>query len=87
MDGASDGDPIKAGCRGVFRKYLGNHVRSFACNLGTVNAIFAEFMGAVLAIEHAYAHGLSNLWLESDSKLVVMTFSKPYVVPWQIRNK
>lgn len=66
---------------------MGNHVGSFECNLGTVNVIFIELMGAILAIEHAYAHGWSNFLLEPDSKLVVMVFSKPFVVPWQIRNR
>lgn len=42
---------------------------------------------AILGIEHAHAHGWSNLWLELDLKLVILAFRKPSVVPWKIRNK
>ncbi|CAK8576871.1 unnamed protein product [Lathyrus sativus] len=87
IDGASGGDPINAACGGIFRDHFGNHIESFACNLGPVNSLFAELMGAILAIEHALVRGWSNIWLESDSTLVVMAFSKPSVVPWKIRNR
>lgn len=85
--GASGGVPIKAACGGIFKSHLGNHDGSFASNLDNENALFAELMRVILAIKHAHAHGWSNLWLKSDSKLVVLAFSKPFVVPWKIRNR
>lgn len=81
MDGASSGVPIKATYEPIFRDHLGDHVESFVFNLGIVNALFAELMREILAIEHAYTHGWTNLWLDSDYKLVVIEFIKPYVVP------
>lgn len=55
--GACDGVPVKAACGGISMDHLGNHVGSFACNLGHENALFAEFMGAILAIEHSSSYG------------------------------
>src|SRR4051812_12795385 len=28
-----------------------------------------------------------NLWLETDSKLVVLAFIKPHIVPWALRKR
>ncbi|XP_058761813.1 uncharacterized protein LOC131635226 [Vicia villosa] len=47
----------------------------------------AELSGAILAIEIARQNNWTNLWLESGSKLVVLAFSKPEIVPWTIWNR
>lgn len=51
VGGASGGVPVKVACGGIFRDHLRNHVGSFACNLGNVNALFTELMRVILAIE------------------------------------
>ncbi|XP_058783502.1 uncharacterized protein LOC131658194 [Vicia villosa] len=65
----------------------GDHLGSFCSNLGSANALFAELMGAILAMEIAIGNGWLNLWLESDSSLVVSAFSNSMVVPWKLRNR
>jgi len=53
-DGASIGNPGVAACAGIFRN---RHVESkgcFAANIGIANALYAELMGVILAIEIAY---------------------------------
>jgi ribonuclease HI len=59
----------------------------FAENLGIHNAFYAELVGAMKAIELAAAHGWNNLWLETDSKLVVLAFKNSSIVPWQLSNR
>jgi ribonuclease HI len=53
-DGASIGNPGPAACSGVFRNFKGELIGCFAQNLGVANALYAEFMGVILAIECAY---------------------------------
>ncbi|KAH1228262.1 hypothetical protein GmHk_10G028285 [Glycine max] len=40
----------------------------------------------ILAIEHAFFVGLSKLWLECDSTLVLKAFKNPHLVTWEIRS-
>lgn len=60
---------------------------NFACNLGQENALFVELMRAILAIEQAIDHNWTNMWLEIDSKLVVLAFSKSSIMLWKIRYR
>lgn len=41
----------------------------------------AELFGAMFAIEIAKQENWVNLWLEFDTKLVVLAFTKSYIVP------
>lgn len=52
MDRASCEVPVKAVYGGIFGGHFKNQVWRFVCNLSNVNALFAEFMGVILAIEH-----------------------------------
>lgn len=47
----------------------------------------AEFIAAMTAIETAFDKNWRNLWLETDSKIVMMAFSSSFLVPWCIRNR
>ncbi|XP_058770393.1 uncharacterized protein LOC131644024 [Vicia villosa] len=86
-DGTSAGTPQIAACGGIFRDHAGNHLGSFSNRIGHGNAFVAELVGAILAIEIAKQKNWNNLWIETDSKLVVLAFSKPFIVPWAIRNR
>lgn len=65
----------------------GESLGCFASNLGIANALFAEFMGIILAVECAFQKNWLNLWIESDSKLVTLAIKSPQIVPWQIKNR
>jgi len=41
----------------------------------------------MLAIEIAYNNGCMNLWLESDSQLVILAFKSNNVVPWRFKKQ
>jgi ribonuclease HI len=85
-DGAAHGSPGLSACGGIFRNSSSMCVGWFAENLGIHNAFYAELVGAMKAIELAAAHGWNNLWLETDSKLVVLAFKNSSIVPWQLSN-
>jgi len=57
--------------------------------LGTdvVTSFHAELIGAMRAVETAFHRNWTNLWLESDSMLLVMAFSNNDIVPWHLRTK
>ena len=59
----------------------------FAKNLCFGSSLFAESLRAMNAIEIAYNKGWTNLWLETDSTLVMLAFKSSSFVPWNIRNR
>jgi ribonuclease HI len=86
-DGASLGNPGLSSCGGIFRNSDALFLGAFSFNLGISSSLNAELVGAMLAIETAVNKGWSQLWLESDSMLVVKAFSSSKVVPWALRNR
>ncbi|CAJ2678215.1 unnamed protein product [Trifolium pratense] len=67
-DGAALGTPGLASCGGLFRNSSAEFLGAFAENLGVNNALYAELVGAMKAIEIAFSRQWYNLWLESDSQ-------------------
>ncbi|GAU40289.1 hypothetical protein TSUD_362690 [Trifolium subterraneum] len=86
-DGAAISFPNNAACSGIFRNHRGQLTGCFAQNLGPVNALHAEVMGVILAIECAYEKNWSHLWIETDSRLVTMAFKSPLIIPWSLKNR
>jgi len=86
-DGASAKNPIKASAGGIFRNSEGVFLGCFAQFLGSENALFAELSAAMIAIEITYSRGYHNIWLESDSQLVIQAFNSKQVVPWTLKNR
>jgi ribonuclease HI len=88
IDGASSGNPGIASCGGIFRDSDAEFLFAFAEPLGMASSYFAELSGALRAIEIAFANNWTNLWLESDSSLVVNAFKNPNkMVAWLLRNR
>ncbi|CAJ2635947.1 unnamed protein product [Trifolium pratense] len=84
-DGAST--QISSACGGIFRNHLAEFICCFAENTDINTAYFAELCGAMRAIEIATDNGWRNVWLETDSTLVVLAFKSASLVPWKIRNR
>jgi ribonuclease HI len=84
-DGAST--QLSSACGGIYRNHLAEFICCFAENTGTNSAYFAELCGAMRAIEIAADNGWRNVWLETDSSLVVLAFRTTSLVPWKIRNR
>lgn len=86
-DGTARGSPGLAACGGIFRDYRAATLGCFVASLGVTHSFNAELIGAMLAIDHALTHSWQNLWLETDSQLVVSAFKSPNIVPWKLRNR
>jgi ribonuclease HI len=84
-DGTSLGNPGQAACAGIFRNHKGEHIGCFAQNIGVANALYAEIMGVIIAVECALARHWNHLWLECDSKLVTLALKSPQIIPWQLK--
>jgi ribonuclease HI len=84
-DGAATTETASYG--GIFRDHLADFRGGFAENIGKNSAFFAEILGAIRAIEIAFQNHWYNLWLETDSVLVVKAFSNQALIPWQLRNR
>jgi ribonuclease HI len=61
-------------CAGVFRNHEADVLCCFAEPLGISSSYFAELCGAMRAIELAHQRNYINLWIETDSILVVLAF-------------
>ncbi|GAU48962.1 hypothetical protein TSUD_406700 [Trifolium subterraneum] len=87
IDGAAKGNPGLAGCGGVFRNHVADLLFCFAEPLGFTTSFQVELNAAISAIEIAYRFHWHNLWIETDSALVVRAFQNPnYEVTWNLRN-
>jgi hypothetical protein len=84
-DGASTTDTTAYGS--IFRNHLADFRGAFAENIGKNSAFFAEILGASRAIEIAYQNHWFNLWIETDSDLVVKAFNNHALIRWQRRNR
>ncbi|GAU48946.1 hypothetical protein TSUD_285350 [Trifolium subterraneum] len=86
-DGASSGNPGNSSCGGIFRNAEAIFKGAFAINLGIQSSLFAELMGAMIAIEIAHQNGWKQLWLETDSMLVIAAFKDLKIVLCVLRNR
>jgi ribonuclease HI len=88
IDGASKGNPGLSSCGGIFRNSSADFLLCFAEPLGFSSSYHAELQGALRAIEVAHQMNWKNLWLETDSELVVLAFKNPdFHVAWALRNR
>ncbi|GAU35387.1 hypothetical protein TSUD_160380 [Trifolium subterraneum] len=71
IDGASNGNPGLSSCGGIFRNSSSDFVYGFAEPLGVATSFYAELCGAMRAIDLAFQFHWHNVWLETDSVLVV----------------
>lgn len=84
-DGASTA--TSSSCGGVFRDQNANFLSCFAENLGGGSAYQAKLAAIMRAVEIASQRNWRNIWIESDSTLVVMAFNKMSMIPCSLRNK
>jgi len=87
VDGATSGTPSTVACGGIYRNNEVVCIGCFAQNLGFDSSLIAELSGAMQAIEIAYRKNWRNLWLETDSMLVVLAFKSITTVPWSLKSR
>jgi ribonuclease HI len=86
-DGSSISNQMQSSCGGIFRNNMADCLGCFATNQGQGSTLMAEFIAAMTAIETAFDKSWRNLWLETDSKVVMLAFSSSFLVPWCIQNR
>jgi ribonuclease HI len=74
-------------CGGIFRNSNSVFLACFAENLGGGIAFVAELSAAMRAIEIAHHRGWNNLWIETDSSLVVLAAKNITLIPCDLRNR
>ncbi|XP_019432512.1 PREDICTED: uncharacterized protein LOC109339512 [Lupinus angustifolius] len=85
-DGAAHGHPGPAGGGGIFRDSKAGFIYAFANFLNVQHAIYAELHSAMHAVDIAFRKDWLNLWLESDSMLVLDIFSGNSNAPRKLSN-
>ena len=69
-DGASQGNPGKAGGGGVIRDSTGKWVKGFSRSMGVTTSVIAEFWAIRDGLVLAKQLGIQNLEVELDAKIV-----------------
>jgi len=85
IDGAST--TTSSSCGGIFRDKDAVFKLAFAENIGGGSAFHAELSGVIRAIEMADQRGWRNLWIETDSALMVMAFKSISLIPCNLKNR
>jgi ribonuclease HI len=87
IDGSAFGTPSCGAIGGVFRNSHAQFLGGFSQNIGHATCLEAELCAAMYAIEKLLALNWKNVWLESDSLMVVRFFSSSTHVPWKFRTR
>jgi ribonuclease HI len=74
------GNPGNASRACIFRNNHGVNLGCFAHFIGIANALYAEIMRIIFAIECAFERNWSQLWIESDSKLVILALKNTSII-------
>lgn len=68
-------------CVDVFRDHLGSFLGGLTFNLGTNTTFYVDLIGVMYVVECAHEKSWNNLWVETDSKLVILTCNSYSRVP------
>lgn len=80
FDGASRGNPGKAGAGALLINEEGKVVWEASCFLGDKTNNEAEYMALIMLLKAAKDHGVSSLRVFGDSKLVVSQISRQWKI-------
>lgn len=87
IDGASNGNPGNSACGGILRDHNADFILCFAEPLGICSSYQAELCAFMRAVELSHQNQWQNVWIETDSSLVVQAYRSSNQVPWQLRNR
>jgi ribonuclease HI len=86
IDGSAFGSPFCGVVGGVFRNSQAHFLGGFSQNIGHANSFEAELCAVIYAIEKLLALNWKNVWLESDSLMVIRSFSTSAHVLWKLSH-
>ncbi|XP_042518589.1 ABC transporter C family member 3-like [Macadamia integrifolia] len=81
FDGSSLGNPGHAGAGGIFRDHLGKVICSYKKYMGVTGVLEAEVEGLMEGLMRAKDMDIQHLWIESDSRAVVVLIQQRKI-PW-----
>lgn len=82
IDGSAIGSSSCGAIGVVFRDCAVNFLGGFVQIIGHASAFFAELCATMFAIEKVAELNWTDIWIETDSKMVVKAFNHQIVVPW-----
>lgn len=85
-DGASLGNPGLSGISISFQNGIGEFILVIALGLGVEEIFWAECLAIVVATEIAMEKGWRWLWIETDSKSAMESFTS-YRIPWRLKER
>ncbi|ONK63821.1 uncharacterized protein A4U43_C07F19290 [Asparagus officinalis] len=83
FDGASKGNPGKAGAGAILKTSDGSVVARVREGLGIATNNVAEYRGLILGMKHALKKGFKQIQVQGDSKLICMQVQDL----WQTKNQ
>lgn len=84
VDGASKGNPGEAGSRGLFQDHRGDMIIAYATYIGISSSVYAEASAICFGLKLAQELGINNIWIETDSELLVRILNGLIDPPWGI---
>lgn len=87
IDGAAQGSPGSSAYGGIFRGHNAAALGCFSCNLDCSTSLVAELSATMNAIEIANNRGWFNLWIDTDSILVLKAFNRQDFVPSRLQSR
>lgn len=82
IDGAPLSNHETSACGAIFIDINAHFLAYFAHKLQNETAFIEKLAAVMKAVEIVVEQGWRNLWIESDSRLVVLAFKKKSLVPW-----
>jgi len=86
IDGASNGNLKNSACGGILRDHNANFILCFAEPLCICSSYQVELCAFMRAVGISHQHQWHNVWIETDSSLVVQASKSSNQVPWRLRN-
>ncbi|XP_024625479.1 uncharacterized protein [Medicago truncatula] len=83
FDGASKGNPGKAGAGAILRSKDGNLIYRVREGVGNATNNVAEYRAMILGMRYALKKGFTNICIQGDSKLVCMQIDGS----WKVKNE
>ncbi|XP_027076981.1 uncharacterized protein [Coffea arabica] len=86
-DGCSKGNPGLGGGGGVLRDSHGIPLIGFSAYLGETTCLSAEARALLIGIQTCIHRGFENLYIQSDSLVLIGILQKRIHCPWKIRRE
>lgn len=83
-DGSTFENPSNGSIGFVIRNYKAEFMGAMTQNIGYASPLEAEFGACMLAMEKARELLFTNLWIETDSTVVVKAFTTMEGIPWRL---